>query len=415
MAAYFNIISPIALLANLIVVPALFLLTAASFLLMFAGLFSAILASAVAVGLSFMCKALFDANHILANVPWAYFRVPAPSGFTMILYYASISLIAWPGVNHGGSQAPEKRPIFHRARTLGAFIIIALMLNIWAWQKISDTSRNSVAITFIDVGQGDSALVELPGGKNILIDAGPGGDEERFDSARSAIAPYLWNKGITRLDALMITHFHEDHLGGAIFILDNFKVGRVMDNGAVASGSVIFDKFLRRIRLKNIRREKIGEGDVIVFSGGKISVLNPEKMTPLDDNNENSLVLKLNYGKLSVLFSGDASGAALERLTEKYGEALTSDVIKIPHHGGNVGNENVMKNFFNAVRARVAIISVARINKYRTPSQKTISAITQVTPTIYETKDNGAITILAHGTDPYIIRPYVKINRLFYS
>ena len=121
-------------------------------------------------------------------------------------------------------------------------------------------------------------------------------------------------------------------------------------------------------------------------------------------------MLKLQYKKFSVLFCGDANGSTLERLTDTYGDFLESDVIKIPHHGGNVGDENITKHFFGAVGAKTAIISVAKINKYRAPSQKTITVITALNPMLYETKDNGAITISVYGTAPYAVKPYVDIS-----
>jgi competence protein ComEC len=243
----------------------------------------------------------------------------------------------------------------------------------------------------------------------MLIDAGPGGDEESFDAARSVIAPYLWNKKINKLDAVVVTHFHEDHLGGIIYILDNFKVSRVMDNGASCERSVIFDKYLRAIKTKKIRREIIGEGDAINFDGGKIFVLNPGKDQGIADCNENSIVLKIHYRTFDALLCGDASGFALERMTDKYGNFLRSDIIKIPHHGGNVGTEAVIKNFFDASGAKIAVISVAKMNKYRAPSPKTLKALNSSNPIIYKTKDNGAVMVSVNK-GLYDVKSYMADN-----
>ena len=399
-AFYFNIISPVALIANLVVVPTLFLLTAASFIFLLADILSGYLALFMAHRISAFCGALFTANHFLAGFPFAYIRLAAPSPAFMIGYYAAIFLIVAPPKVELGKL---------RARNAEILILILLFFNILIWPDAAAMKGDLLKITFLDVGQGDAALVELPGGKNVLIDAGTGGDEESFDAARSVVAPYIWNKKINKLDAVIVTHFHEDHLGGIIYILENFKVSRVMDNGASCERSGIFDKYLRAIKVKKIRRETIGDGDAINFNGGTIFVLNPEKDKEIADCNENSLVLKIHYKTFNALFCGDASGSALERMTDRYGNFLRSDIIKIPHHGGNVGSEVIVKNFFSASGAKIAVISVAKMNRYRAPSQKTLKALTDLNSITYETKDNGAV-IVSVNKESYDVRPYITVN-----
>ncbi|MBU0895105.1 MAG: DNA internalization-related competence protein ComEC/Rec2, partial [Candidatus Omnitrophica bacterium] len=399
-AHYFNIISPMALVANLVVVPALFVLTAGSFLFLLAVPFSGFLSGSLAHALSVFCKALFTANHFLADLPFAYFRISAPSGVMMVLYYAAIFLIVLP-------PKMEFKKIC--VRRIDILIVLLIALNVMVWSDAAAVNRDALKITFLDVGQGDSALLELPGGKNVLIDAGPGGDEERFDAARSVIAPYLWNRKINKLDAVIVTHFHEDHLGGMLYLVDNFKVMSVMDNGATCENSEIFDKYRRAIKNKKINRVTIGDGDAINFNGGKIIVLNPAKGSALADSNENSLVLKIHRKHFDALFCGDASNVALARMTAQYGDFLRSDVIKIPHHGGNVGSDIIVKDFLNTADADAAVISVAKMNKYRHPSKKTLAILNALNTPIYQTKDNGAIMISV-DKDSYDIKPYTKNN-----
>ncbi len=399
-AYYFNIISPVALVANLVVVPALFVLTAGSFLFLLAAPFSGFLSGSLAHALSVFCKALFTANHFLADLPFAYARIAAPSGAIMALYYTAIFLVVLP-------PKVEFKKISVRRIDILIFLLIAI--NALVWSEAVTMNGDVLKITFLDVGQGDSALVELPGGKNVLIDAGPGGDEERFDAARSVIAPYLWNRKINKLDAVIVTHFHEDHLGGVLYLLDNFKVMSVMDNGAYCERGEIFDKYISAIKNKKVSRKTIGDGDAINFKDGTIFVLNPEKGNALTDCNENSLVLKIHCKNFDAFFCGDASNSALARMTARYGDFLRSDIIKMPHHGGNVGSDIIVKNFLNATDAYAAIISVAKMNKYRMPSEKTLKILNALSTIIYETRDNGAIMVSA-DEDSYSIRPYIKSN-----
>lgn len=399
-ASYFNIISPVALLANLVVVPALFLLTAASFLFLSASLISNFFTSLLAGGLSFACRILFAANHALALAPFAYFRIPRPSPEFVILYYVAVILTIIPSEIYVGKVI---------LRRIQLVLAVLVCLNILVWSGIASAGRDTLRITFMDVGQGDSALIEFPNGKNILVDAGVGGDEELFDAGRSVVAPFLWNKGINRIDAVIATHFHEDHLGGIIYVLENFPVGIVMDNGALAGNSGIYNRYVKTIKRKNIHRVTMGEGDEISYGGAKIIVLSPPKDRELTDSNDNSIVLKLQYKNFSALLCADTQESSLERMAAQYGKLLKSDVIKIPHHGGNVGSQSVVNNFLGFVRPKIAVISVAKINKYRLPSQKMLDVIRLSKPVIYQTKDEGAIAIIA-GEGTYKVETYRQNN-----
>lgn len=400
-AAYFNIVSPVSVVANLIVIPALFALSAASFLFFAANFLSPFLGGMVSGIVSRIEQILFAINHVLAQLPLAYFRMKAPGKIFLVIYYFFLLwLFIFP------DPLLFKRLKIYKKH---AVIIFLVALNIFAYSEIYSIFRKNLAITFLDVGQGDSAFIELPGRGNILIDGGSGGEDEKFDIGKSVVAPYLWNRGVRVIDAVIATHFHEDHIGGIIYVLENFKVGCVIDNGALSVGNKIHDRYMRLIKEKRIRHLTVGEGDTIeIFRGIKLSVLNPPKGEGLADSNEDSLSIKLTYKNFSCLFCGDMKSNSLDRLLS-YGKFLESDVIKIPHHGGSPGNKISSRKFFERVSPKISIISVGMVNSYNMPSPEVLNIITSLNSICYSTKDYGAIQIFA-DSNGYEILPYKRIN-----
>ena len=385
-AAYFNMISPVSVIANLIIIPMLFLLIAVSFPFFVFSLISVPMAAGAAQGLQLTEKLLFGINGFLANIPFAFFRSSMPSpGFTF-LYYALISLLIIP------SDIEFSRVKITRTRIA---IVILISFNILVWPAALRSGAGGLKMTFLDVGQGDSIFMESPDG-NILIDGGSGGEEGTSDMGESVIAPYLWNRRIRTIDVLVVTHFHADHAGGILYVLKNFNIGCVIDNGTVGTESeMIYREYLRLVEAKHIRRISAGEGDIIrAFKDSEIFVLNPEKYKSLSDSNDNSLVLKLKYRNYNFLLCGDIKDRAMSRLIQ-YGNFLRSDVMKVPHHGGALGNTKVVTDFFSTVSPAISVISVGTANRYSMPSGKTVDIIAALRTKSYMTKDSGAIEIYA--------------------
>lgn len=386
-AAYFNIVTPVSLAANLIIVPALSVLTALSFAFLAVTRISADIGHIFAYLIKAFDNTVFFANHIMASMPLAYFRVPAPPVYLCILFYITTAFLL--------------------VRNKKYFILSALILcNAVVWSYVLQP-KGELEITFLDVGQGDSAHIRTPSGENILIDGASGGEEERFDLGRSVIAPYLWNKGIFRIDLLVVTHFHEDHIGGVVYLLNNFDIGCVVDGGGQAQDSGIYRKYINAIRQRKIKRivvrggNKIGPvGDIVFY------VLNPPADKDVTGSNDDSVVVKLQYKNFGALFCGDIAQEAI-RSVAGYGDMIKSDVIKVPHHGGNLGDIKDVEYFLDRVGARVAVISVGRNNRYRFPSKNTVETILSSGAAVYETKESGAIIISVPKTGA------VKVEKFF--
>lgn len=385
-ASYFNIISPVSVVANLIVIPILFFLTAGFFLFFAASLLSASIAFWFGSILQFTEKLLFAINGYLSGIPFAFFRIGKPSLLFMVAYYALAAIFIMPPIIEIGRMKITKRRIT---------IIVLILFNLTIWPSALDVGRKNLEATFLDVGQGDCAFVEFPGGGNMLIDGGSGGEEDRFDVGKSVIAPFLWNKGIETIDLVVVTHFHEDHMGGLLYVLENFNVGCVVDNGAApaAESRKKYSEYTRLVERKGIRRLVVSEGDALrAFADTSIFILNPVGEKELSDSNDNSIVLKIEYKNIAFLFCGDIKDRAMSRLLP-VGNFLRSDIVKIPHHGGNPGNRKAAESFYSLVSPEISVVSVGSTGKYRMPSGDVINMLTYLKSKCYVTKYTGAIEI----------------------
>lgn len=351
-ALYFNIASPVSVLANLIIIPASFISMITSMCLLCLHAVPGILPDIVAHALVRMDDALFAVNGLLAQIPFAYFRVPSPGMAATAAYYLLVLMWLIPAGNF----------VLGRLRLRKGYLIIAALLamNIIAIKAYAEMGSGAMKITFLDVGKGDAAFIEFPGGGNMLVDAGSGGDGGRFDIGRNVVAPYVWNEGQRRIDAMVITHPHEDHLGGAIFILENFPVDAVIDNGYYYKGK-LYDRYVRLIKDKGIRHIRARADDRIRLPGGaEMFILSPEGGGAPPDANAGSVVSKLVLDRESVLFTGDVTSDAMKKMAERYGCFLRSEIIKFPHHGGRLGDRIVADGFIGMVAPSVSVTSAGR-------------------------------------------------------
>jgi competence protein ComEC len=271
-------------------------------------------------------------------------------------------------------------------------LFLLLLSAILIWTAFLYKPARLLKATFLDIGQGDSIFLQFPYGGNMLIDGGQGG---RYDMGRRVVA-YLHRQGVRRIDIVVLSHPHDDHVGGLITVLRNLPVDLVLDSGQVHT-SYSYEEFLKLIKEKRIpyRIVKAG-GEIKGFKGVKIFILSPLpylfKGTGSDINN-NSLVLKMTYGKASLLFTGDIERGAEKKLL-RYGPALQSTLIKVPHHGGRTSSTPA---FLDLVNPRAAVISVGRRNPFHHPAPETLRRYKERGVKIYRTDRRGAIIFTSNG------------------
>lgn len=257
------------------------------------------------------------------------------------------------------------------------------------------TDPDALTVRFFDVGQADCSLLTFPDGMTVLIDAGNTADGK-------LIAAKLLKLGIKKIDHFILTHPHEDHIGGAAEVLRKLTVENAylpdIDEGSVPDTNV-YNKL--RASLKNEGCETFFcRGDRVIAKGENygLTVLAPTENAIFSSLNDYSLVIRAEYDSVSLLFAGDAGKAsALEMIRSK--ALLDSDILKVAHHGGSDGS---CREFINAVKPTVAVISCGKGNEYGHPHDETLKTLSDVNAKYYRTDQCGTVTMVIKG-DSYTV------------
>jgi competence protein ComEC len=278
--------------------------------------------------------------------------------------------------------------------------LTAAVVLIWAW---AFWPRHPVlAVTFLDVRQGDCAFIRTPGGRTILIDAGDGGRHNGFDAGSHVVLPFLRRKGVRTLDLVVMTHPHDDHLGGMPAVLDDISARAVMDAGE-SFDTPPHREALRTSRRQGVRYILARRGQTATFPDGvKITVLNPDEGAVDDGDesaiNDHSIVLRVTYGHASVLFDADAGHDAEEDILRTSGR-IRSTVLKVGHHGSAEATSDL---WLKAAKPRIAVISVGKHNSFGHPSRETLQRLADNGVRVFRTDRDGAVTITTDGENMHV-------------
>ena len=263
--------------------------------------------------------------------------------------------------------------------------LISLILSPSVFAGSSRNADGNLIIHFIDVGQGDASFIELPDGNNILIDAGS-------PAAGPKVAEYLRSLHITKINALILTHPHDDHIGGIFSLLSEFEIDKLYDNGFSNFNSSIYFDYVTAVRRNLSKYTILQAGESLNFHDTRIDVLNP-MLPPTGNLNNDSIVLRLIYKDIGVLFAGDVSTPGESRLLKVHSD-LKSQVLKAAHHGDN---DALTEEFLEAVGPEAAILSAALINRYARPHQSVIDRLSQRNIKTFRTDFHGHIVLKTNG------------------
>lgn len=281
-----------------------------------------------------------------------------------------------------------------KRKTLKTLFVLFSIINLTVWFNYFSSFEKNLDIHFVDVGNGDGIYIRTPENFNIVIDGGP---KDKFSEYLGINFPFLGRD----IDLLVLSHPHEDHIMGAIDVLKNYKVKKILGTG-VKSDSPIYAKFLDVARDKNIDFIFAKQGQNFKFGTLNIEVVFPfEYMSnkEISNINNSSLILKVNYNNFSCLFLGDVEKDMADEILFS-GVEIKSDVIKVSHQGSKNGVQNVTK-FLELINPKVAIISVGD-NSYGHPSEETLDKLSSYKVNTFRTDVDGDVIISSDGNEYWI-------------
>ena len=399
MLYHFNMIGIYFVITNILVSivtgPIMFL----SVIFVFSSFIQLQISQFISIFLSLGIKCFIQISN-LANLPFSKIYVPTPSILFIIIYYIAIlvgnqiyriytskylnttqtrvkNLIAL--MKYKLYEKKKKiRKIYQKIlkeRNVKVFIVktykiiffIVFLVGIYQFPK-------NLEIHFLDVGQGDSCFIITPNHKTILIDGG-GSTSNTFDVGKDTLIPYLLDKGYTKLDYILISHFDQDHVGGILPILEEFKVGQVFITKQEEK-SENYETFLEIVKEKNLKVREVKAGDKITIGEVTFHILWPmEKQIEENILNNNAMVMKLQYKSFSMLFTGDIEEVAEKKILDTYKnhlDMLKATVLKVAHHGSKSSST---EEFLKAVNSKVAIIGVGENNMFGHPNNAVLERL----------------------------------------
>ena len=449
MALYFNRVAPVGVLLNVLagLLTGVLMLTAIGAIAV--GGLSAWLAAKLGLVVKAAHYLLVNAIVPFAEFPFATFRVAHYEGWHSIiyaLYFVPLVMLAvlidrWQPIDHvlqvddtlfrvptlvGGALKPNtenrnyrgaRRPLTLSPRLRFAPSLICALAMTSALVAVirppSNQADGKLTVHFLDVGQGDSALVVFPNGKTMLVD---GGGELRFDGRERSVAQeqeaepaftdnafsigeavvsrFIWSLGRTRVDYVLATHAHADHIGGLRDVVRNMQIGQAIV-GHVPTADPEYDRFVDEVRQRRVPLSAVSAGEQFQIDGVAIEVLWPPPAygSLVTSGNNDSVVLRLRYGSVSVMLAGDIERTAEDSLVAS-GVDLHVDLLKVPHHGSRTSSTEV---FIDAVNPRYGVISVGERSRFGHPHTTVVNRYLARDVKLLQTGHDGMVTVATDG------------------
>lgn len=380
-ATYFHRVPIIALVANVLIVPMIGILVAIGFLILFFGWIPGLgfLLGQAAWSITVFCEWLAK---VFSKVPYGSIHIPEITikfYLTYFLIVAAIFIYFYPKYRRKG------------------IIILLLAGNLFIWSSL--VRSKTMDIIFLDVGQGDGIIIRFPGGKTMLLDAGNA--NEYTDYGVRAVIPTLNHLGVKRLNWVVMSHPHSDHIGGLISVIESFPVDTVW-NTYIDYTSKTYKYLLKKFADQGSVIKRISKGDVYILDYQiYLKVFSPDSVFSKFTRkiNNSSIMFTIIFGETSILFTGDMEKDGDSHL-RMYGANLKADILKVAHHGSKT---STTQSFLDLVSPDLAVISVGLNNKFNHPSEIVIERILASGAEIHRTDLSGALWIRINRKKAWIV------------
>ncbi len=318
----------------------------------------------------------------IATLPFAAAHFVTPTLFELVLFYTFCVFLLF---------AARLQPSGLRRAFFSCLFGLMLCDGLyWLTQRYFQTD---LRVSFLDVGQGDAAVVEFPGSHVMVIDAG-GFMSQTFDSGRAIVAPFVWQQKIGRIDTLVLSHPNLDHYGGLEFLAEHFGVTAFWFNGEERPDSQRFQRLMATLQENDIQTHTLCSDTPDREIGGvQIHILHPPCGQTGLDTNDASLVLRLSHGEVDMLFSGDVEAAGEDSLLATPVQ-LESEILKVPHHGSRSSST---QPFLESVSPQVAVASLGYRNRFRFPAPEVVDRYERQGTAFLRTDQAGTITVRSDG------------------
>ncbi|MFQ5574522.1 MAG: ComEC/Rec2 family competence protein, partial [Terriglobia bacterium] len=381
-AYYFGQMSVVSLLTNLAVVPVTGLILGIGLVASSVFAVSAVLAGPLYAVLDLLLTYVTGTAGFFGRLPGAVVYIGRFGAASVAVFYSAVVVFFW--------KVRRVNVVFPTGSIVIGFLAIFVIV-------LSSSALGAVpgefTVSFLDLGDGEANLIRGPSGASVLIDGGGPPD---------VLVRKLRQRGVRQLDLVVVSHPHRDHIEGLARVMQTFPVGLVVE-GVDEHDSPDYRQLSAAVRARRIKRRNVASGVRLRLGRIDVHILNPQA-TPIlgtgSDENNNSVVARIDYENISLLFAGDVEAVTERRLVQQHGAGLRATVLKVPHQGSADAAD---KRFLGAVKARVAVIIVGAGDSYGHPASSTVRNLQRVGARIYRTDRDGDVSLVSDGKDYRIL------------